>query len=76
MSWNFGNKKDILHVNGKPTPIEQWNSLLKSAGMLRENFFYIHQGETNQLAMSSPRDRLRMLEAFAGNVHCTLRPGL
>ena len=34
--------------------------------MLRENFFFIHQGETNRLAMATPIERIRMLEKFAG----------
>ena len=34
--------------------------------MLRENFFFIHQGETNRLAMATPIERIKMLEKFAG----------
>ena len=34
--------------------------------MLRENFFFIHQGETNRLAMATPVERIKMLEKFAG----------
>ena len=66
LTWTLGTKKDVLHINGKPTPIDQWKSTLKSAGMLRENFFFIHQGETNRLAMATPVERIKMLEKFAG----------
>ena len=66
LMWIMGTKSDILKVNGKACSLEKWGSLLANAGMSRENYFAIHQGETNRLAMASPTERLEMLEHFAG----------
>ena len=66
VKWNMGSKKDALYLNGQATTLENWDNILKTAGFLRGNYFVIHQGETFRMAMFSPKDRLEMLEAFAG----------
>ena len=64
--WSMGLKKDNLRINGKSYPTEQWTTMLKTAGLGRDNYFVIRQGECVKLAMASPLERLNMLESFAG----------
>lgn len=59
-------KTDILIVNGKNYNLTGWNDLLRGAGLQRENYFVVAQGEISQLAMKSPPERLQMLCEFAG----------
>jgi len=66
VKWVMGNKKDSIFLNEKGITLEHWDNMLKAAGFLRGNCFVIHQGETFRMAMCSPRDRLALLEAFAG----------
>ena len=66
VNWSMGLKKDSLRINGKTVSVEYWTTVLKSAGLGRENYFVIQQGECVKLAMTSPTERLKMLETFAG----------
>ena len=68
VSCTLGTKKDAIFLNGKSCTFEHWNNILSSAGLLRENFFAIQQGEAIRLALASPEDRLKMLESFAGTI--------
>ena len=65
---SLGQKKESLRVNGKSITIDQWITMLVTAGMGRDNYFVIRQGECTKLAMASPTERLSTLEAFAGSI--------
>ena len=66
VNWSMGLKKDSLRINGKTVSVEYWTTVLKSAGLGRDNYFVIRQGECVKLAMALPTERLKMLESFAG----------
>ena len=66
VKWIMGSKKDCIFINGKSSTPENWYNILKVAGLTRNNYFAIQQGETQRLALTSPRDRLKLLQEFAG----------
>lgn len=66
LTWSLGHKKNTLMLNGKTHSIQEWDNMLTTAGMNRENYFIVRQGETGKLATASSSDRLKMLEDFAG----------
>ncbi len=66
LHWSIRQKKSTLTLNGKRTTIEEWKTLLKTAGLTRSNYHIIKQGETNKLANASPAQRLAVLKEFAG----------